>query len=201
VRWRIVMPSRTSRSLMTSTACMPIAAPPTTVMSGSRGASWMRPMPWARGWVMCRPTGSSTALDTSWTEDETPNPVNLYGYLKAASELVVLHRASSGFVARVGGCPGVASDPGCGAAEPGCRLRLLRPGACRRAPRRASGSPSGRTRPSIPWRPRSSRRRSVHSSAWRSTRGLRVCCTSPAARAVTRREPSPRRPVGSSVST
>lgn len=36
-------------------------------------------------------------------EDETPNPVNLYGYLKAASELVVLHRASSGFVARAEG--------------------------------------------------------------------------------------------------
>lgn len=40
-------------------------------------------------------------------EDETPNPVNLYGYLKAASELVVLHRASSGFVARVGGVQGL----------------------------------------------------------------------------------------------
>lgn len=41
------------------------------------------------------------------TEDETPNPVNLYGYLKAASELVVLHRASRGFVARVGGVQGI----------------------------------------------------------------------------------------------
>ncbi|CCI53249.1 SDR family oxidoreductase [Nostocoides jenkinsii] len=40
-------------------------------------------------------------------EDETPNPVNLYGYLKTASELVVLHRASSGFVARVGGVQGL----------------------------------------------------------------------------------------------
>ena len=36
-------------------------------------------------------------------EDEPPNPVSLYGYLKAASELVVLHRARDGFVARVGG--------------------------------------------------------------------------------------------------
>lgn len=41
------------------------------------------------------------------SEDETPNPVNLYGYLKAASELVVLHRAQAGFVARVGGVQGL----------------------------------------------------------------------------------------------
>lgn len=41
------------------------------------------------------------------TEAETPNPVNLYGYLKAASELVVLHRATAGFVARVGGVQGL----------------------------------------------------------------------------------------------
>lgn len=40
-------------------------------------------------------------------EDEPPNPVNLYGYLKAASELVVLHRAREGFVARVGGVQGL----------------------------------------------------------------------------------------------
>jgi dTDP-4-dehydrorhamnose reductase len=41
------------------------------------------------------------------SEEETPNPVNLYGYLKAASELVVLHRATAGFVARVGGVQGL----------------------------------------------------------------------------------------------
>lgn len=41
------------------------------------------------------------------TEDEPPNPVNLYGFLKAASELVVLERARSGFVARVGGVQGL----------------------------------------------------------------------------------------------
>ncbi len=40
-------------------------------------------------------------------EDEPPNPVNLYGFLKAASELVVLERAAAGFVARVGGVQGV----------------------------------------------------------------------------------------------
>lgn len=40
------------------------------------------------------------------TEDEPPNPVNLYGFLKAASELVVLERARHGFVARVGAVQG-----------------------------------------------------------------------------------------------
>lgn len=40
-------------------------------------------------------------------EEEPPNPVNLYGYLKAASELVVLERANAGFVARVGGVQGL----------------------------------------------------------------------------------------------
>ena len=40
-------------------------------------------------------------------EREPPNPVNLYGFLKAASELVVLERAAAGFVARVGGVQGL----------------------------------------------------------------------------------------------
>jgi dTDP-4-dehydrorhamnose reductase len=41
------------------------------------------------------------------TEDEPPHPVNLYGFLKAASELVVAERAARGAVARVGGVQGV----------------------------------------------------------------------------------------------
>jgi dTDP-4-dehydrorhamnose reductase len=40
-------------------------------------------------------------------ESEPPNPVNLYGFLKAASEMVVLQRARAGFVARVGGVQGL----------------------------------------------------------------------------------------------
>jgi dTDP-4-dehydrorhamnose reductase len=40
-------------------------------------------------------------------EEEPPNPVNFYGFLKAASELVVLQRARAGFVARVGGVQGL----------------------------------------------------------------------------------------------
>jgi dTDP-4-dehydrorhamnose reductase len=41
------------------------------------------------------------------TEDEPPNPINAYGFLKAASELVVLERAASGAVARIAGVAGV----------------------------------------------------------------------------------------------
>lgn len=41
------------------------------------------------------------------TEDEPPNPINPYGFLKAASELVVLERARRGAVARISGVQGV----------------------------------------------------------------------------------------------
>jgi dTDP-4-dehydrorhamnose reductase len=40
-------------------------------------------------------------------EHEPPNPVNAYGFLKAASELVVAERAERGTVARVAGVQGV----------------------------------------------------------------------------------------------
>ncbi|HEU4978145.1 MAG TPA: sugar nucleotide-binding protein [Solirubrobacteraceae bacterium] len=40
-------------------------------------------------------------------EDEPPNPVNAYGFLKAASELVVTERAERGTVARIAGVQGV----------------------------------------------------------------------------------------------
>jgi dTDP-4-dehydrorhamnose reductase len=40
-------------------------------------------------------------------EDAPPNPVNQYGFLKAASELVVAERAQRGTVARVAGVQGV----------------------------------------------------------------------------------------------
>lgn len=40
-------------------------------------------------------------------EDAPPNPVNQYGFLKAASELVVTERAERGTVARVAGVQGV----------------------------------------------------------------------------------------------
>jgi dTDP-4-dehydrorhamnose reductase len=40
-------------------------------------------------------------------EDEPPNPINAYGFLKAACELVVAERAARGTVARVAGVQGV----------------------------------------------------------------------------------------------
>ncbi|HEX2102921.1 MAG TPA: sugar nucleotide-binding protein [Solirubrobacteraceae bacterium] len=40
-------------------------------------------------------------------EDEPPRPVNTYGFLKAASELVVTERAERGTVARIAGVQGV----------------------------------------------------------------------------------------------
>jgi dTDP-4-dehydrorhamnose reductase len=40
-------------------------------------------------------------------EDEPPNPINAYGFLKAASELVVRERAQRGAVARIAGVNGV----------------------------------------------------------------------------------------------
>jgi dTDP-4-dehydrorhamnose reductase len=55
-------------------------------------------------------------LSTDWvfdgtqggaTEDTPPNPINLYGFLKAASELVVGERAEHGAVARISGVNGV----------------------------------------------------------------------------------------------
>jgi dTDP-4-dehydrorhamnose reductase len=41
------------------------------------------------------------------TEDAPPNPINQYGFLKAASELIVSERAERGTVARVAGVQGV----------------------------------------------------------------------------------------------
>ncbi len=41
------------------------------------------------------------------TEETPPNPVNLYGFLKAASELVVTQRAERGAVARIAAVNGV----------------------------------------------------------------------------------------------
>jgi dTDP-4-dehydrorhamnose reductase len=41
------------------------------------------------------------------TEEDPPNPVNAYGFLKAASELVVAERAARGAVARIAGVQGV----------------------------------------------------------------------------------------------
>jgi dTDP-4-dehydrorhamnose reductase len=41
------------------------------------------------------------------TEDTPPNPINAYGFLKAASEMVVAERARRGTIARIAGVQGV----------------------------------------------------------------------------------------------
>jgi dTDP-4-dehydrorhamnose reductase len=57
------------------------------------------------------------------TESTPPNPINLYGFLKAAGELVALERANDAAVARISGVQGIhrvrsegprAQDPGFG---------------------------------------------------------------------------------------
>ena len=89
-------------------------------------------------------------------EDAPPNPVNQYGFLKAASELVVAERAERGTVARIAGVQGVHRARPRAPARAGLRLRLPRRVGRRGAARRASRSPSGRARRST----RSRRRRS-----------------------------------------
>ena len=46
-------------------------------------------------------------VDGPFAEDAPPNPVNQYGFLKAASELVIAERAQHGIVARIAGVQGV----------------------------------------------------------------------------------------------
>ena len=76
-------------------------------------------------------------------EDAPPNPVNQYGFLKAASELVVAERAQHGVVARIAGVQGVHRARPAAPAPPGPWLRLLRARRSSRRCRRASRSRSG----------------------------------------------------------
>ena len=48
---------------------------------------------------------------TGATEDTPPNPVNLYGFLKAASEGVVTERAERGSIARIAAVQGASAAP------------------------------------------------------------------------------------------
>ena len=52
------------------------------------------------------------------TEGTPPNPINLYGFLKAASELVVTERAERGSVARIAAVQGSASGGSSAGAAP-----------------------------------------------------------------------------------
>jgi dTDP-4-dehydrorhamnose reductase len=52
------------------------------------------------------------------TEETPPNPINLYGFLKAASELVVTERAQRGSVARIAAVQGSVSEASPGGGLP-----------------------------------------------------------------------------------
>ena len=67
------------------------------------------------------------------TEDTPPNPINLYGFLKAASELVVTERASRGSVARIAAVQGSPGGAG-SAAVPAGAARNSPAGAARDSP-------------------------------------------------------------------
>ena len=53
------------------------------------------------------------------TEDTPPNPINLYGFLKAASELVVTERAERGSIARIAAVQGGPNSGGSSAGAAG----------------------------------------------------------------------------------
>jgi dTDP-4-dehydrorhamnose reductase len=57
------------------------------------------------------------------TEETPPNPINLYGFLKAASELVVTERAARGSVARIAAVQGSAGGAGFAAVREGSAPR------------------------------------------------------------------------------
>ena len=78
-------------------------------------------------------------------EDEPPNPINTYGFLKAMSELVVHDRAERGTVARVAGVQGVhrARPRRCASRTPASATSSPR-SSTRSA--KAAPSPSGTTR-------------------------------------------------------
>ncbi len=89
-----------------------------------------------------RPGSRVVLVSTDWVfdgtqgpaaEGEPPNPINAYGFLKAASELVVTERAGHGVVARI-------------AARPGRPPRPRRRRRARRTPASATSSPRSSTR-------------------------------------------------------
>ena len=76
-------------------------------------------------------------------EDEPPNPVNTYGFLKAASELVVSSRAERGTVARIAAVQGVHRARVGGGGFPGSRTPASATSSRRSSTRSA---PGGRSR-------------------------------------------------------
>jgi dTDP-4-dehydrorhamnose reductase len=87
-------------------------------MAADRHAAWAAYVGATRNVVDAANAGGAhvVLVSTDWVfdgtqgpaaEDAPPNPVNQYGFLKAASELVVAERADRGTVARIAGVQGV----------------------------------------------------------------------------------------------
>ncbi len=97
--------SSTRRSSTTSGCSTRSATGPGRRTSRSPAPSPTRRTTQRRCSSTSRRTGSSTARSRC-DEATPPNPVNLYGFLKAASELVALERAHEAAVARISGVMG-----------------------------------------------------------------------------------------------
>jgi dTDP-4-dehydrorhamnose reductase len=91
-----------------------------TDLAANRRAAWEGYVGATRNVVAAAGDAHVVLISTDWvfdgtqagaTEDEPPNPINPYGFLKAASELVVSERARKGSVARISGVQGAASGP------------------------------------------------------------------------------------------
>jgi dTDP-4-dehydrorhamnose reductase len=91
-----------------------------TDLIANRRAAWEGYVGATRNVVDAAGDAGIVRISTDWvfdgsqahaTEDEPPNPINLYGFLKAASELVVTERAKRGAVARISGVQGAARGP------------------------------------------------------------------------------------------
>ena len=89
-----------------------------TAMAADRQAAWDAYVGATRNLVDAANTAGAqiVLVSTDWvfdgtqgpaSEDTPPNPVNQYGFLKAASELVVSERAERGTIARLAGVQGV----------------------------------------------------------------------------------------------
>jgi dTDP-4-dehydrorhamnose reductase len=81
-----------------------------------RPAAWANYVGATRNVVDAAAGAQVVLVSTDWVfdgtqsgarEDEPPNPINAYGFLKAASELVIEERAQRGAVARLSGVQGV----------------------------------------------------------------------------------------------
>ena len=91
-----------------------------TDLAANRRAAWDGYVGATRNVVEAAGEAQVVLISTDWvfdgtqpdaTEDEPPNPINVYGFLKAASELVVTERARRGAVARISGVQGAARGP------------------------------------------------------------------------------------------